>query len=61
VKIAIVVNRESRNAINLFGVPNREKYGQKAIACSGASRGRAARPGARIRALRQEHRPKQGE
>ena len=31
-KVAVVYNRESRNVINLFGVPNREKYGQKAIA-----------------------------
>jgi D-alanine-D-alanine ligase len=31
-KIAVVYNRESRNVINLFGVPNREKYGQKNIA-----------------------------
>jgi D-alanine-D-alanine ligase len=31
-KIAVVYNRESKNVINLFGVPNREKYGQKAIA-----------------------------
>jgi len=26
-KIAIVYNRESKKVINLFGVPNREKYG----------------------------------
>jgi D-alanine-D-alanine ligase len=26
-KIAIVYNRESRAVINLFGLPNREKYG----------------------------------
>jgi D-alanine-D-alanine ligase len=31
-KVAVVYNRESRNVINLFGVPNREKYGKKAIA-----------------------------
>ncbi len=30
-KIAIVYNRESQNVINLFGLPNREKYGKKAI------------------------------
>lgn len=30
-KIAVVYNRESKNVINLFGVPNREKYGKKAI------------------------------
>lgn len=30
-RIAIVYNRESRNVINLFGMPNREKYGQKNI------------------------------
>jgi len=30
-KVAVVYNRESNNVINLFGVPNREKYGQKAI------------------------------
>jgi len=30
-KIAVVYNRESKNVINLFGVPNREKYGIKAI------------------------------
>ena len=30
-KIAIVFNRESQNVINLFGMPNREKYGKKAI------------------------------
>ncbi len=31
-KIAVVYNRESKNVINLFGVPNRERYGKKAIA-----------------------------
>jgi D-alanine-D-alanine ligase len=31
-KVAVVYNRESKNVINLFGVPNREKYGQRAIA-----------------------------
>jgi len=30
-KIAIVYNHESKNVINLFGLPNREKYGLKAI------------------------------
>jgi D-alanine-D-alanine ligase len=30
-KIAVVYNRESKKVINLFGVPNREKYGLKAI------------------------------
>lgn len=30
-KIAVVYNRESQNVINLFGVPNREKYGKAAI------------------------------
>ena len=30
-KIAVIFNRESRKVINLFGVPNREKYGLKAI------------------------------
>ena len=30
-KIAIVFNRESRRVINLFGLPNREKYGLAAI------------------------------
>jgi len=30
-KIAIVYNRESKRVINLFGVPNREKYGLKSI------------------------------
>ena len=30
-KIAVVYNRESRKVINLFGVPNREQYGLKAI------------------------------
>ncbi|MBD3267970.1 ATP-grasp domain-containing protein [bacterium] len=30
-KVAIVYNRESNRVINLFGVPNREKYGLEAI------------------------------
>ena len=30
-KIAVIFNRESEKAINLFGLPNREKYGEKAI------------------------------
>ncbi len=30
-KIAVVYNRESKKVINLFGVPNREKYGLKSI------------------------------
>jgi D-alanine-D-alanine ligase len=30
-KVAVVYNRESRKVINLFGVPNREHYGLKAI------------------------------
>ncbi len=30
-KIALVYNRESKNVINLFGVPNREKYGKRTI------------------------------
>ena len=30
-KIAVVYNRQSKKVINLFGVPNREKYGIKAI------------------------------
>ena len=30
-KIAVVYNRESKSVINIFGVPNREKYGLKAI------------------------------
>jgi len=30
-KIAVVYNRDSKNVINLFGVPNREKYGLKSI------------------------------
>ena len=30
-KIAVVYNREGKNVINLFGVPNREKYGKAAI------------------------------
>jgi D-alanine-D-alanine ligase len=31
VKIAVVYNRISKKVINLFGMPNREKYGQKSI------------------------------
>ena len=30
-KIAVVYNRESQKVINLFGLPNREKYGLKSI------------------------------
>ncbi len=30
-KVAIVYNRESQRVINLFGIPNREKYGLEAI------------------------------
>jgi D-alanine-D-alanine ligase len=30
-KIAVVYNRESKKVINLFGMPNREKYGLKAV------------------------------
>lgn len=30
-KVAVVYNRESQRVINLFGIPNREKYGLKAI------------------------------
>ena len=30
-KVAIVYNRDSKSVINLFGTPNRERYGQKAI------------------------------
>jgi len=30
-KIAVVYNRDSKNVINLFGIPNREKYGKKSI------------------------------
>lgn len=30
-KIAVVYNRDSQNVINLFGLPNREKYGKRAI------------------------------
>jgi len=30
-KIAVIYNRDSRNVINLFGIPNREKYGKKSI------------------------------
>lgn len=31
-KVAVVYNRESQKVINLFGTPNREKYGKQAIA-----------------------------
>ena len=30
-KIAVVYNRDSKNVINLFGIPNREKYGTESI------------------------------
>ncbi len=30
-KIAIIYNRDSQAVINLFGLPNREKYGLKTI------------------------------
>ena len=30
-KIAVIYNRESKSVINLFGVPNRERYGKKNI------------------------------
>ncbi|MBD3337255.1 MAG: ATP-grasp domain-containing protein, partial [Candidatus Eisenbacteria bacterium] len=30
-KVAVVYNRESQRVINLFGIPNRERYGQRAI------------------------------
>ena len=30
-KIAVIYNRDSQNVINLFGIPNREKYGKRAI------------------------------
>jgi D-alanine-D-alanine ligase len=30
-KVAVVYNRESKNVINLFGTPNREKIGQRTI------------------------------
>ena len=30
-KIAIVYNRDSQSVINLFGIPNREKYGKESI------------------------------
>lgn len=30
-KVAVVFNRESKNVINLFGVPNKEKYGKETI------------------------------
>jgi D-alanine-D-alanine ligase len=31
VKVAVVYNRESKNVVNLFGVPNQEKIGKKTI------------------------------
>jgi D-alanine-D-alanine ligase len=31
-KIAIIYNRDSKSVINLFGIPNREKYGKRSIA-----------------------------
>jgi D-alanine-D-alanine ligase len=30
-KIAVIYNRESQKVINLFGQPNREKYGLAAV------------------------------
>ena len=30
-KIAVIYNRDSKSVINLFGIPNREKYGKKSI------------------------------
>ena len=30
-KIAVVYNRDSKNVINLFGIPNRERIGHKTI------------------------------
>ena len=30
-KVAVVFNRESKKVINIFGRPNKEKYGKKAI------------------------------
>ncbi|QTA86575.1 ATP-grasp domain-containing protein [Desulfonema magnum] len=30
-KVAVIYNRESQSVINLFGLPNREKYGKKSI------------------------------
>jgi len=30
-KVAVIYNRDSKSVINLFGMPNREKYGKKAI------------------------------
>jgi D-alanine-D-alanine ligase len=30
-KIAVVYNRESKNVINIFGIPNRERYGLMAV------------------------------
>lgn len=31
-KIAVIYNRDSKSVINLFGIPNRERYGKKSIA-----------------------------
>jgi D-alanine-D-alanine ligase len=31
-KVAVIFNRDSESVINLFGIPNREKYGKKSIA-----------------------------
>ena len=30
-KIAVIYNRDSNNVINLFGTPNKERYGKKTI------------------------------
>lgn len=30
-KIAVIYNRDSKSVINLFGIPNRERYGRKSI------------------------------
>ena len=30
-KIAVIYNRDSQDVINLFGIPNRERYGKKSI------------------------------
>ena len=30
-RIAVIFNRNSQEVINLFGIPNREKYGQENI------------------------------
>jgi len=30
-KVAVIYNRDSKSVINLFGIPNREKYGKKSI------------------------------